>query len=149
MGAVGIFTVWVLMAMLPPAVGIVAWVMALALPPVAPPPRLVRRRWLAPGTLVMAAAALAGAVDLAGAGRTLVALPVAGVGLTAAAAAFYLVRARGGGHDDDSGGGPPRGGNDDTPRTPGGDGADWIAFERDFWAHVERERRSTTRDHSR
>ena len=148
-GAVGVFELCVLVAVsLPPAVGILAWVLALELAPIAQSPRLARRRSLLAVAVVVAVSACSAAFYLVSAGRALVALPVAGVGMTAAAAVFYLLRVgggrQGGGQDDDKGGGPPTGGDDDAPPTPGGHGADWDAFERDFWAHVDRARRSSS-----
>src|SRR3954452_4900129 len=149
MGLVEVFNLCLLLGVsLPPALGIAAWVVALAPAPVAQAPRYAPRGSLLVGALVVAAVAGCAAVSLVLAGRRLVALPIAGVGMTVAAGVVYLVRAgrgrRDGGHDDDAdGGGPPRSGDDDAPRTPGADGVDWDAFERDFWAHVDQAPRSS------
>ena len=89
MGDVGVVNLWVLLAVsVPPAVGILAWVLALALAPIAQSPRRARRRSLLPVAGVVAVSACAAAVCLVNAGRSLIALPVAGVSMTAAAAVF-------------------------------------------------------------
>ena len=77
---------------------------------------------------------------LLAAGMALVGQLVAGVAVAPLALALYLCLLTGGSwHDDDDDGDggdgerPP-----DTPGEPGG-GPEWERFEREFWAHVDRQ----------
>jgi hypothetical protein len=93
--------------------------------------------------LVIALAGLTGAAALAAAGNPLIAQLIGGLALVPLSVAAYLMLLpvwsdAGAG---DWGPGP----SDDDPEGPRPDhhpdgGLDWMAFERDFWAYVERER---------
>ena len=91
-------------------------------------------------TAAASAAALAAALQLGLAGHVVVALALCGAGQLLAACAVVLVRAANEGGAD--GGGPGGGPSGPPPPEPPPDGArsaDWEAFERSFWRHVDNE----------
>ena len=119
---------WFSVSCLAFSAGLAGLVAAIAAEDVASPPRHPRRTLIHVGAIGAIAAG-----HLLGHGLVGAALMASGVALAALAAVIWLHRARRPGEDegDGGGGGPPVPGPEPPP-------TDWDAFEREFWAHVDR-----------